>query len=270
MSNKDSKTPSFSIVIPTLDEEIRLPLLLKDLSLQTWTDFEVIHVDGGSKDKTLEKAKQWESKLNLKTISHDIKNVSSQRNRGASEAKGEWIIFMDADNRLPSYFLLGIKYRSEQAESIPKKKFDVFSTLIHLSKEDHKDPKNRTAANFMNMFFRSTSKTNKPIASGSMIGIRRKISNKIKFNEKIKLGEDSNFIKDCIKSGWKYAVLTNPTYAFSMRRIRSNGMMKTAKSSFLASLYYSFGNDLSKVDFGYEMLGGSAYDKDKKRTDDKE
>ncbi|MDP3442236.1 MAG: glycosyltransferase, partial [Ignavibacteria bacterium] len=83
--NEKKMNPRFSIVIPTLDEEICLPQLLKDLSLQSWTDFEVIHVDGGSKDKTLEKAKAWEDKLNLRTISHDVKNVSAQRNRGATE-----------------------------------------------------------------------------------------------------------------------------------------------------------------------------------------
>jgi glycosyltransferase involved in cell wall biosynthesis len=267
MKIKDLKKPYFSVVIPTLDEELRLPLLLKDLSLQSWTDFEVIHVDGGSKDKTLEKAKQWESKLDLRTISHDVKNVSSQRNRGASEAKGEWIIFMDADDRLPSFFLVGIKYRIERAESEPKKKFDVFSTLMSLNGEDRREPKNHTAINLMNIFFRATSKTNKPMVSGSMIGIRRKVFEKIHFDEKIKMGEDGNFVKDCVKSGWKYTILANPTYAFSLRRVKSNGMMKTATKTFMMSLGYLIGIDPTKNDYGYEMQGGSAYDKEKRTVD---
>ena len=269
MNDKKTK-PRFSIVIPTLDEEVRLPLLLQDLALQTWTDFEVIHVDGGSKDKTLEKAKEWEDRLNLRTISHDVKSVSAQRNRGASEAKGDWIVFMDADNRLPVYFLLGIEYRLEYATWHPKKHFDVFTTLLHLNKDDIKDPKSRTSANFINVFLRTTGKTEKPMVLGSMIGIRREIFRKIKFNEKSKVSEDSIFVKDCIKAGWEYVVLTSPTYAYSMRRVKSNGMIKTAASGFIMNLRYSIGDDFSENDYGYEMLGGGSYKLDNDCDDDLE
>lgn len=261
MNSKDLKKPFFSIIIPTLDEEFRLPLLLKDLSLQSWTDFEVIHVDGGSTDKTLEKAKQWENKLNLKSIVHNIRGVSAQRNRGAGAANGEWIIFMDADNRLPSYFLVGIKYRIERAEGNSEKKFDIFSTFMHLNNEDKRYRKNRTAVGVINMFMRTTAGTNRPMVSGSMIGIRSQIFNKIKFDEKIKVSEDSNFVKHCVMSGWKYTILRNPTYAFSMRRIEHNGIVKTAASSFVMNLRYLFGDGTNHGDSGYEMLGGGIYRK---------
>lgn len=268
--NEKKMNPRFSIVIPTLDEEICLPQLLKDLSLQSWTDFEVIHVDGGSKDKTLEKAKVWEGKLNLRTISHDVKNVSAQRNCGATEAKGDWIIFMDADNRVPSYFLLGIEYKIELAARHPKKNFDVFTTLLHLNDEDKKDSKSRTSANFINVFLRTTGKTEKPMVLGAMIGIRKQIFKKIKFNEKSKVSEDSIFVKDCIRAGWEYVVLTSPTYAYSMRRVKSNGMIKTATSGFIMNLRYSIGDDFSENDYGYEMLGGSSYKMDEYDDDDEE
>jgi len=261
MNSKDLKKPFFSIVIPTLDEEFRLPLLLKDLSLQSWTDFEVIHIDGGSTDKTLEKAKQWEGKFNFKSIVHDIKGVSAQRNRGASEANGEWIIFMDADNRLPSYFLVGIRYRIERAEADPDKEFDLFSTMMHLSNEDKRHRKSRTAVGVINMFMRTTASTNRPMVSGSMIGIRKQIFNKIKFDEKMKVSEDSNFVKNCVSAGWKYTILRSPTYAFSMRRIKHNGIVKTAASSFVMNLRYLFGDGTSHEDSGYEMLGGGTYRK---------
>ena len=259
---KNDKRPFFSIVIPTLDEEVCLPQLLKDLSRQSWTDFEVIHVDGGSSDSTLEKAKKWQDRLNLKSLSHDVKNVSAQRNRGASEARGDWIIFMDADNRLPSYFLVGIRYRIEYAERKPSRQFDVFTTLIRLSDKDKKVAKNRTSANFINLFLRTTGKTEKPMVLGAMIGIRREIFENIKFNVKSKVSEDSIFVKDCIAAGWEYVVLTNPTYAYSMRRVSSNGMLKTATSGFIMNLRYSIGDDFSDSDYGYKMLGGSSYDID--------
>jgi glycosyltransferase involved in cell wall biosynthesis len=259
MNKSNTKKPFFSIVIPTLDEEICLPLILGDLSKQSWTDFEVIHVDGGSADKTLEKSKQWQDKLDLTIINHDIKNVASQRNRGALAAKGDWVVFMDADNRIPSYFLVGLRYRIEKAESQPKKRFDLFSTLIHLNNDDKSDKKSRTSAKTMNFFIRATSTSNKPLVPGSMIGIRRQIIDNIRFNEKSKVSEDSIFVKDCIKAGFNYQLINHPTYAFSMRRVKSNGIIKTAASGFIMNLKYSLGNDLSGSDYGYKMLGGSAY-----------
>lgn len=255
-----NKKPFFSIVIPTLDEEICLPQLLDDLHRQSWTDFEIIHVDGGSSDQTVEKSKQWQDKLDLKIINHDVKNVSSQRNCGAEQAKGEWIIFMDADNRLPSYFLVGVKYRIEYAEARDLGVFDVFTTLIHLNQKDKLSSKNRTSANFINLFLRTTGKTEKPMVLGAMIGVRSDIIRHVRFSENSKVSEDSIFVKDCIAKGFCFRVLTNPTYAYSMRRIVSNGMLKTATSSFIMNLRYSIGDDFSENDYGYKMLGGGAYE----------
>lgn len=260
MTNKNLN-PFFSIVIPTLNEEIYLPLLLKDLSLQNLTDFEVVHVDGGSKDKTLEKAKQWENKLSLQTISHTIKNVSAQRNRGGSEAGGEWIIFMDADDRLPNSFLSDVKKQIDLAENNSQKRFDVFTTLIKF--QDRPVLKNRITINFINFFLRNTAKTRKPISMGAMIGIRQEIFKKLRFNEKSKVSEDSIFVRDCIRSGWKYVVLTSPTYAYSMRRMESKGSVRTALKGLVMNLRYLAGDDFSEHNYGYEMLGGGAYDKDK-------
>jgi glycosyltransferase involved in cell wall biosynthesis len=257
--------PSFSVIIPTLDEEVYLPLLLKDLFLQSFTDFEVIHVDGGSSDKTLQKAKQWQNKLNLKTIVHNVKSVSAQRNRGASEANGNWIIFMDADDRLPKKFLAGIKQRIDQTENDPGKRFDVFTTLVNLTKNDRKELKNRITADSINFFLRLSYKTNKPLILGSMIGIRKEVFQKVKFDEKNKVSEDNIFARECVKSGWKYKVLTNPTYSYSMRRVQSKGLMKTATTGLVMNLRYLIGDNFSDSDYGYEMLGGSAYMNGKNR-----
>ena len=54
---------SFSIIIPTLNEERNLPNLLKELSEQTFNDFELIVVDGLSDDKTLVKANSFKDKF---------------------------------------------------------------------------------------------------------------------------------------------------------------------------------------------------------------
>ena len=105
MHTQKELPPYFSIVIPSLNEEKYLPLLLEDLANQSFTDFEVIHIDAGSVDKTVEKAGEFSQKLSFKTLVSKKKNVSHQRNMGIEHAVGTWILFMDADNRLPNHFL---------------------------------------------------------------------------------------------------------------------------------------------------------------------
>lgn len=263
--NIDKRNPFFSIVIPTLDEEVCLPLLLSDLSLQTFDDFEVIHVDGGSQDGTLKKAKQWRQKLNLRTFSHNVKSVAAERNRGASESKGEWIIFMDADDRLPNSFLCDIKKQLNLAGDGSLKRFDIFTTLVKINHLDRKDFQKRMMINLINFFLKNTSKTKTPITLGAMLGIRRVVFDKVKFDEKNKVSEDSIFVKHCIQAGWRYVVLKTPTYFYSMRRVNSNGAYRTIMTGFMMNFCYLIGDDFNKSDYGYKMLGGSAYDGKKRK-----
>lgn len=258
-----SDCPFFSIVIPTLNEEVCLPLLLNDLSLQRCADFEIIHVDGGSTDKTLEKAKQWNDKLNIRTISYNIKNVSAQRNRGAEGAKGNWIIFMDADDRLPDYFLDDVKRNIEISDNDSKKRFDIFTTLLQLANDNKKDARYPAIVGFLNIFLymngKMNSKTHRPAAIGSMIGIRRAVFKDARFNENSKICEDSIFVRDCMMLKWKYTIMTHPTYVYSMRRIKSNGVFRTSVASLIMHFRYLIGDDFSNKNYGYEMLGGGAY-----------
>ena len=84
-----------SIIIPTLDEERSLPVLLNAIGQQT-AAHEVIVVDGGSQDRTLEVAHN-----------HGVRTLISRPGRGAGIATGaeascgDVLFFLHADSRLP-------------------------------------------------------------------------------------------------------------------------------------------------------------------------
>ena len=84
-----------SIIIPTINEANNLPLLLSDLS-SIQKEGEIIIVDSGSEDKTIDIANIYGAKV----------YISKERNRGlqldigAKKSKGEWLIFLHADTRL--------------------------------------------------------------------------------------------------------------------------------------------------------------------------
>lgn len=102
----DSMIPTFSVIIPTLNEELFLPRLLSSLVAQTVKNFEVIVVDGLSRDRTVAKAKLFAKKLpRLTVIVSNKASLPIQRNLGASRAHGQWLVFADADSVLvPQFF----------------------------------------------------------------------------------------------------------------------------------------------------------------------
>ena len=90
-----------SVVIPALNEEKYLPQLLQSLSEQTQPDFEVVVVDGSSKDRTVELARSFSSKLPaLNVIVSPTARLPLQRNLGARATSGEWLVFLDADSKV--------------------------------------------------------------------------------------------------------------------------------------------------------------------------
>ena len=84
-----------SIIIPTLNEANNLPLLLSDLS-SLQKEGEIIIVDSGSEDKTIDIANIYGAKV---CISKE-RNRGLQLDMGAKNSKGDWLIFLHADTRL--------------------------------------------------------------------------------------------------------------------------------------------------------------------------
>ncbi len=89
------KFPTLSIIIPTLNESIHLPLLIADLNEYQY-DFELIIVDGGSVDLTTSIAQIQ----GVDVIKSHKKNRGYQLKTGASNSRGEWLLFLHADSRL--------------------------------------------------------------------------------------------------------------------------------------------------------------------------
>ena len=89
-----------SIIIPTINEANNLPLLLSDL-LTTFKEGEIIIVDCGSEDRTIDVAKIYGAKV----YRSKEKNRGLQLDIGAKNSKGDWLIFLHADTRLtPDWF----------------------------------------------------------------------------------------------------------------------------------------------------------------------
>ena len=103
-----------SVIVPTLNEEGSLKLLLESLRRQTWSNFEVFVVDGGSRDKTIDIANQY----NAKTVVLNGGAEFYSRNFGASLAKGEILLFTCADIIMPKNLMEKVYEKFEKNHRI--------------------------------------------------------------------------------------------------------------------------------------------------------
>lgn len=96
--NKEGKV-SVSIIIATYNAEAHLHACLSTIAQQTCAGIEVVIVDGGSTDGTAEIVKQF-SQLNINWCSGKDKGIYDALNKGVKRAKGKWVYFLGADDRL--------------------------------------------------------------------------------------------------------------------------------------------------------------------------
>lgn len=108
----DNENPVVSIIIPCYNCESLIDETLESLELQSRKDFEVICINDGSTDKTLDKLTEWEAKksFSIRIINQKNGGVSKARNRGIDVAKGKFIMFLDSDDIYhPSFVELMLK-----------------------------------------------------------------------------------------------------------------------------------------------------------------
>ena len=253
MHTQKELPPYFSIVIPSLNEEKYLPLLLEDLANQSFTDFEVIHIDAGSVDKTVEKAGEFSQKLSFKTLVSKKKNVSHQRNMGIEHAVGTWILFMDADNRLPNHFLEGIKYNLTR-----NPKIDIFTTLIDT---DGYSIQNKPIIVLTNLLLEVLSHM-RPSGPGALIGVRNSLASKYPFDTTVKLSEDHLFIEKIVQNGHMFTCFRDPQYHYSLRRLEKNGALSTMRTNAKIYLKFFLNMDVNTDAHNYPMEGGLLYEKE--------
>jgi glycosyltransferase involved in cell wall biosynthesis len=91
----------FTIVIPTYNESRDLGDCLKSIANQDYPKdkFEVIIVDNYSKDNTLDIAKSFSEKINLRTYLNPIKDAEVSKMLGFRKSKGTYFMYLDADMR---------------------------------------------------------------------------------------------------------------------------------------------------------------------------
>lgn len=104
-----------SVIIPTYNVEKYISECLNSFLGQTFADFEIIIVDDGSKDKTLDIVKNFQDKR-IKIFSIKNSGAGVARNFGLNKANGKWVIFFDGDDFCDKTFLEKMISKAESTD----------------------------------------------------------------------------------------------------------------------------------------------------------
>lgn len=237
----------FSIIIPTLDEETYLPRLLDSLAEQSFRNFEVIVVDGGSSDATIAAARVREHDLDLRMIELCGPGVSAQRNAGAGIARGEWLLFVDADSVLQPYAL------ERCAEFVQGHDIEFFTTWCSADTTTRGDA---LLALLANALYEVTLRSRHPFSPGPFTAVERDVFERVGgYAEDRTYQEDFEFTVRVVRSGVRLHMLRETLYEWSTRRVHRQGALRTAFEWLYAGLYMLvLGRPLDRLP-GYSMGG---------------
>ncbi len=203
-----------SVIIPNYNNELFITKCLQSLEIQTFRNFEVIIIDDGSTDSSVDVINDYISKSNLdiKLICQENMNAANARNNGMKIAKGEYLFFLDSDDEIYSYTLETLFNEIENCDlavgdcTIVSEFDEVIDEYIT---KDHIE--NKIDNTFKYSFIT-------PMLPNKLYKVELVKKYNIKFGN-VKIGQDNNFflkylaicrnIKYINKSLFKYRVVEN-------------------------------------------------------------
>lgn len=247
-------SPRFTIIIPTLNEEKFLPKLLTSLVSQTEKSFEVIVVDGTSKDNTVKIARSFDKRIPIRVIECDHARLPMQRNRGASLGRGAWFLFIDADSVLLPYCIERLDAYIRACD--PK-------LVTTWGKPDSEVVQDSLSTLLYNMVLEGGLLFHKQLSPGPFTAIARSAFDAIGgYDESLEFAEDQNLSQRLADHGVPLAIIRETLFIWSMRRFRQQGRAWSAQVYIRSALRVLFtGKNYTHMP-GY-IMGGHLYGKKK-------
>ncbi len=226
-----------SVIIPALNEAEHLPTLLEALKNQTRPPDEIIVADAGSTDGTVELAQARGARI----IPGGMPGPG--RNAGARAARGDLLLFLDADVVPPPDFIeLGL------AEFIAGG-YTVATCITKALSDDLSDKIIMEAVNLYIQIIQPIS----PRAPGFCIFADREIHQQLGgFDETLKMSEDHDYARRAAQQG-EFGVLTSIQIPVSMRRLEKEGLTGLALKYLWCEMYALAGKPIRSIPFEYEF-----------------
>ena len=176
---------TFSIVIPLFNKETVIIETINSVLNQTYQKFELIIVNDGSTDNSLQVVKQIEDKR-IRIIDKPNGGVSSARNRGIEEAKYEYIAFLDGDDIWDPLFL---EKMGKLIIDFPLASFFACKFSFQSSIKDKSIDNGYNKRGYIENYFKEALKY--PLINSSSVVVKKDCFNQVgSFNSQYSRGED--------------------------------------------------------------------------------
>lgn len=239
-----SKQPLVSVVIPSYNEGTYIGRLLRSLSRQNFKDFEVVVSDAQSKDGTDKVVGGYKDKLAIRLVESPPKGPAAGRNIGAKLAKGQWLLFLDADDDIDDPDFISILLTETELRG-----WGTSSAKIRVKQPSARE-RFGVALNYR--YIKMLARSKHPVAPGWCILTRTDIFKRNKgFNEKIQFGEDYDYVSRAGIDGFGFVESTY--YYIDLRRAREEGLRLTIKAVANEIYRHTHGYNLEKNPIKYEF-----------------
>lgn len=185
--------PKVSIILPVYNVEKYIAESVQSVLSQTYDNLEIIVVDDGSSDKSIEIAKDIleNGSRNYRIIRQNNMGLGEARNRGMREANGEWIYFLDSDDMIAENT---IEYMVRAIEKDTDLVFSKFNRIKNVNDAIKKcDKYSEEVFDGKELQFRFLKRENIVLAPGTLFNKYFLQKNNL-FFEKIPWSEDQQFI----------------------------------------------------------------------------
>lgn len=199
-----SAPPTISVIIPVYNTEKYLHRCIDSVLAQTYKDFELLLIDDGSKDSSGIICDEYAAKdARVRVFHKENGGVSSARNFGLDNAKGEWITFVDSDDYIEENFLKSFEGNLDadlvvgNIQKIRKQEKEEYSS--HISPGYYNDIKSEVANCLTNLCFLAP--------WGKMF--RRQLVLGLHFDESMCISEDTKYVFSFMSRSKSLRVLAN-------------------------------------------------------------
>ena len=224
----NSSNPKISIIIPVYNVEEYLPKCLNSVINQTLTDIEIICINDGSTDNSLEILNEFAKQdRRITIINKENEGVSKARNFGLKRATGKYLMFVDSDDWLE------LTACEEAYQTIEKDNSDLVIFNYYTVKGNTKwkyswckkfDGNECFCFNeaIDNIFYVITSMWGKLI---------RRSFNNVLYNENLQMAEDAVYLWELLLKNPKISVLATPLYNYLQRSSSAMYNIKIAQNN---------------------------------------
>ena len=203
--------PKISVIVPIYNAEKYLQRCINSILAQTFTDFELLLIDDGSKDKSNKICDEYAKKDKRIRVYHkENGGVSSARNMGLDNAKGKLITFCDSDDWVLNDWLSSFVYGTETDADL------IVSNFTYIKSNDNFKS---TSSNYSDVKDRLSE-----LDSKYTLGFlwckcfKKEIINhyKIRFNTSYKICEDLEFILSYLLHIDHIDFIENASYCYNV------------------------------------------------------